>query len=141
MTGGAARTTVGAIDLGAESGRVARVTFDGESLDLEIVHRFTHTPRHVDCVLRWNMATLDGGIRQGLAALAQGATNVASVGVDAWGVDYGLVDATGDLIDEPTCYRDPRQVVAYERALDIVVRSGSTTLRVFSFTQSTQFSR
>ena len=120
MTGGAARTTVGAIDLGAESGRVASVRFDGESLDLEIVHRFTHTPRHVDGVLRWNMATLDGGIRQGLAAVAQGETNVASVGVDAWGVDYGLVDATGDLIDEPTCYRDPRQVVAYERALDIV---------------------
>ena len=120
MTGGAPRTTVGAIDLGAESGRVASVRFDGERLELEIVHRFTHAPHQVDGVLRWNMATLDGGIRQGLAALAQGETNVASVGVDTWGVDYGLVDATGDLVDEPTCYRDARQVVAYERALDVV---------------------
>ena len=120
MTGGAPRATVGAIDLGAESGRVASVAFDGERLQLKIVHRFTHTPRDVKGVLRWNMATLDGGIKQGLAALAQGDTNVASVGVDAWGVDYGLVDAIGDLVDEPTCYRDPRQVVAYERALDLV---------------------
>jgi rhamnulokinase len=120
MTEGAPRTTVGAIDLGAESGRVASVAFDGERLELEIVHRFTHTPRDVAGVLRWDMATLDGGIKQGLAALAQGDTNVASVGVDAWGVDYGLVDANGDLVDEPTCYRDPRQVVAYKSALDLV---------------------
>jgi hypothetical protein len=57
---GAPRTTVGAIDLGAESGRVASVAFDGERLELEIVHRFTHTPRDVAGVLRWDMATLDG---------------------------------------------------------------------------------
>ena len=120
MTGGAPSTIVGSIDLGAESGRVARVRFDGERLGLEIVHRFTHTPRDVEGVLRWNMASLDTGIKQGLAALAQGETNIASVGVDAWGVDYGLIDASGDLVDEPTCYRDPRQVVTFDRALDIV---------------------
>jgi rhamnulokinase len=117
---GPARTVVGAIDLGAESGRVASVAFDGERLELEIAHRFTHTPRDVQGVLRWNMDTLEGGIQQGLAALAEGETKVASVGVDAWGVDYGLIGASGELVDEPTCYRDPRQVIAYERARDIV---------------------
>ena len=82
----------------------------------DVVHRFTHTPREVDGVLRWNLATLDpGGIRRGLATLADGDTEIASVGVDAWGVDYGLLDANGGLVDEPTCYRDGRQVVAYGR--------------------------
>ena len=120
MTTGTAKATVAAVDLGAESGRVARVGFDGERLTLAVVHRFTHTPREVDGVLRWNLATLKGGIRDGLGTLANGDTEIASVGVDGWGVDYGLIDATGSLVDEPTCYRDGRQVVAFDQALDTI---------------------
>ena len=113
-------TSVAAVDLGAESGRVARVDFDGERLHLDVVHRFTHTPRDVDGVQRWNLATLDGGMRHGLAALATGDRDIASVGVDTWGVDYGLLADDGTLLDEPTCYRDGRQVEAYDRALATV---------------------
>ena len=90
MTTGTAKATVAAVDLGAESGRVAQVGFDGERLTLDVVHRFTHTPREVDGVLRWNLGALEGGIREGLGALANGDTEIASVGVDGWGVDYGL---------------------------------------------------
>jgi len=115
-----ARATVAAIDLRAESGRVAQVGFDGERLALDVVHRFTHTPREVDGVLRWNLAALEGGIREGLGTLANGDTEIASVGVDGWGVDYGLIDANGNLVDEPTCYRDGRQVVAFDQALDTI---------------------
>ena len=117
---GTARATVGAVDLGAESGRVARVGFDGARLELDVVHRFTHTPRDVGGVLRWNLATLEGGIRHGLGTLAAGDTEIASVGVDGWGVDYGLLDADGNLVDEPTCYRDARQVATYDDALDTI---------------------
>ena len=120
MTAGRARATVAAVDLGAESGRVARVGFDGERLTLDVVNRFTHTPREIDGVLRWDMATLEGGIRNGLTALATGDTEIASVGVDGWGVDYGLIGADGELVDEPTCYRDGRQVVTYDVALDTI---------------------
>jgi rhamnulokinase len=120
MTAGRARATVAAVDLGAESGRVARVGFDGERLTLDVVNRFTHTPREVDGVLRWDMATLEEGIRNGLTALATGDTEIASVGVDGWGVDYGLIGADGELVDEPTCYRDGRQVVTYDVALDTI---------------------
>jgi rhamnulokinase len=120
MTTGTAKATVAAVDLGAESGRVAQVGFDGERLTLDVVHRFTHTPREVDGVLRWNLGTLEGGIREGLGTLANGDTEIASVGVDGWGVDYGLIDATGRLVDEPTCYRDSRQVVAFDRALNTI---------------------
>jgi rhamnulokinase len=114
------QTTVAAVDLGAESGRVAKVTFDGSRLDLDVVNRFPHSPANVGGVLRWDLDTLWTGVRDGLAALGADTSTVASVGVDAWGVDYGLVDADGALLDNPTCYRDHRQVDAYDLALDTI---------------------
>ena len=116
----ASTTTVAAIDLGAESGRVAKVTFDGARLALDVVHRFTHTPRPVDGILRWDLDALWSGVRNGLECLASGDSPVASVGADAWGVDYGLLDAEGNLVDDPTCYRDPRQPLAKARALELL---------------------
>ncbi|MEO7059626.1 MAG: FGGY family carbohydrate kinase, partial [Lapillicoccus sp.] len=112
--------TVAAVDLGAESGRVATVGFDGGRLALDVVHRFTHQPRAVDGILRWDLDGLWGGVRHGLDLLADGAVDIASVGADAWGVDYGLLDAAGRLVDDPTCYRDDRQLVAELEALDQV---------------------
>ena len=113
-------TRVAAVDLGAESGRVASVSFDGQRLDLDVVNRFTHRPSRIDGVLRWDMATLWGGVQDGLDRLADQHEEVASVGVDAWGVDYGLLDSAGDLLDSPTCYRDARQSVEHQEALTTV---------------------
>jgi len=118
MTRRSATTTVAAVDLGAESGRVAAVSFDGTRLALDVVHRFRHAPREVGGILRWDLGSLWSGVREGLDALAAGAAPIASVGVDAWGVDYGLLDADGRLLDDPTCYRDSRQTVAMYRALE-----------------------
>ena len=113
--------TVAAVDLGAESGRVVRATFDGERLDATEVSRFAHLPRPVDGILRWDLAGLTSAITAGLGALGEGAP-VASVGVDSWGVDYGLLRADGTLLDAPTCYRDPRQLTALDDALATVGR-------------------
>ena len=110
-------TRVAAVDLGAESGRVASVSFDGDRLELDVVNRFAHRPSRTDGVLRWDMTTLWGGVQDGLSRLADESDTVASVGVDAWGVDYGLLDSAGTLVDSPTCYRDARQPVEHERAL------------------------
>lgn len=112
--------TVAAIDLGAESGRVTAVGFDGCRLTLKVVNRFANTPHQVDGLLRWNIAELWSGVRSGLAELAAGDDPVASVGVDTWGVDYGLFDAAGDLVDDPTCYRDQRGTAAMTSALATV---------------------
>ena len=101
-----------AIDLGAGSGRalVGRVTDAG--LGFDEVHRFTYGPRPHDGHLRWDLARLEAGLRDGLAAAgaaaaAAGAT-LSSVGVDSWGVDYGLIDADGAIVEEPIAYRDGR---------------------------------
>jgi rhamnulokinase len=109
---------VAAIDLGAESGRVAKVSFDGERLSLDVAHRFSHAPRLVDEILRWDFDQLRTGVLTGLEALAAGGDPISSVGTDTWGVDYGLLDPTGTLVDEPTCYRDPRQSRARARILE-----------------------
>lgn len=117
-----ATRTVAAIDMGAESGRVVTVDFDGTRFDLTVHHRFTHEPVSRDGILRWDFDTIVEGIRTGLGAVSRTARGAESVGVDAWGVDYGLLDGSGQLVDLPTCYRDPRQVEAMHEAIAILGR-------------------
>lgn len=122
MTAGRHGRTVAAVDLGAESGRVVRATFDGARLDVEEVSRFAHTPRPVDGVLRWDLDGLSNAITAGLGRLGSDHGPIASVGVDTWGVDYGLLRSDGTLLDQPTCYRDPRQQAPLSEALARVGR-------------------
>ena len=101
-----------AIDLGAGSGRAFLGHVDANGLALEELHRFTYGPRPSAGHLRWDMTALHGGLVAGLAAARERAAasgrSVTSIGVDAWGVDYGLIDAGGALVEEPIAYRDPR---------------------------------
>lgn len=114
--------TVAAVDLGAESGRVVRVRFDGERLEPAEIGRFTHSPVSVDGILRWDLDRIRTAVTEHLGTLAGGPDPIAAVGVDSWGVDYGLLRADGTLLDLPTCYRDPRQVRAMDEALAAVGR-------------------
>jgi rhamnulokinase len=123
-----------AIDLGAGSGRamLGRVERDGVTLDE--LHRFTCAPRESAGHLRWDSARLFDGIRVGVAAahaaVAARGVPLDSVGVDAWGVDYGLVDENGRLLEEPVCYRDRRtdglvgEVCAIVPRAEIFARTG-----------------
>src|ERR1700709_1986356 len=89
--------TVAAVDLGAESGRVTAVSFDGKRLGIEIVNRFANTPSVRAGAPRWDIGDLWSRIGEGLGALAAGPVPVAAIGVDTWGVDYGLLDSDGVL--------------------------------------------
>jgi len=97
-----------AVDLGASSGRVAAVDLDARPVSIDIVHRFTHEPvRHPDSSLRWDWQRLVREVTHGLEAGLAGGP-VASIGIDTWGIDYGLLDADGALLSPPYCYRDAR---------------------------------
>jgi rhamnulokinase len=115
-----------AVDLGASGGRVLVGRMAGEHLDLELVHRFTYAARMRHGRLRWDITALFDGVRAGLgragARAAQWGTNIESIGVDGWGVDYGWLDAHGDLCAEPVCYRDARTHGALERLSSRVSR-------------------
>lgn len=100
--------TVLAVDLGATSGRVAAVDLTASEPSVEVVHRWANSPVTADDgSLRWDWTMLTGEVERGLsAALDRGP--VASIGVDGWGVDYGLIDETGALLTAPFSYRDRR---------------------------------
>ncbi len=101
-------TRVLAVDLGAASVRVAAVDLEGEIPEVEVVHRWHHGPTvATDGTLRWDWPRIVEEVETGLEkGLADGP--IASIGVDGWGVDYGLVDRAGNLIALPYSYRDGR---------------------------------
>jgi rhamnulokinase len=106
-------TRMAAVDLGAQSGRVAVGEFDGERLTVREAHRFENVPVEDDGVLRWDIERLFGDALDGLQAAAQDAP-VAAVATDSWAVDFGLVDANGALVRTPVHYRDTRRADAVD---------------------------
>ena len=109
-----AKKTVLAVDLGAESGRVMAVGFDGRSLHLDELHRFPNTAVTVNGTLHWNFLRLWDDIQTGIAKGKE--LNPASIGVDTWGIDFGLLDRQGSLIGNPVHYRDGRTTGMMEAA-------------------------
>ncbi|HLI06489.1 MAG TPA: rhamnulokinase family protein [Ktedonobacteraceae bacterium] len=99
---------IAAVDLGASSGRVLLARFDGQSLDLQEVHRFPNRPVMLRGHRFWNMLNLWDETLAGLRKARTLAGTLDSVGVDTWGVDYGLVDASGFPLGLPFQYRDAR---------------------------------
>jgi rhamnulokinase len=108
------------VDLGATSGRVVVGRVGAGELRLEEVGRFANTPVRLPSGLHWNVAGLYQGVLDGLraAGLAAGAAGLASVGIDTWAVDYGLLDADGVLLGLPFHYRDARTARVAERVRD-----------------------
>ncbi len=98
-----------AIDLGAESGRVIAGTLDAGRVQLEDLHRFSNVPVHTPDGLHWDALRLYHEALVGLRGAGQRyGTDLAGIGVDAWAVDYGLLDAAGRLLGNPYHYRDAR---------------------------------
>ena len=117
-------TDVLAVDFGATSIRVARVSLDRRPPRVEVVHRYAHGPL-ADATghLRWDWARLVSEMEKGLLrALERGPA--ASIGVDTWGVDYGLLDSRGELLAPPFSYRDGRTA----GFMDVVHRIGEDHL-------------
>jgi rhamnulokinase len=98
-----------AMDFGASSGRAMLGCFDGDLLVLEELHRFENGPMTgADGHLHWNAGALFSEICTSLAVAAKRGIKLESIGVDTWGVDYGLLDAAGNLLESPFHYRDSR---------------------------------
>jgi len=104
-----------AVDLGAESGRVMLGTLDGGQLQLEEIHRFPNRSLTEGGHFFWDLPHLQGEIFAGLEKAAARGVPIAGISTDSWGVDYVLLDAKGNVIGKPYCYRDPRTHAAVER--------------------------
>jgi len=112
-----------AVDLGASSGRVVAGAFSGKRLALEEVSRFGNGGVLANDRLYWDLLSLWSSIKDGLrAAGTKYGERIVSVGVDTWGVDFGLLDAQGELLGNPVHYRDRRTEGILDDAFQVVPR-------------------
>lgn len=108
-----------AIDLGASSGRAILGIFDGKNITLEEVHRFANEPVSINGTLFWDTLRLLHDIKQGiLKAKIKGGFD--SIGIDTWGVDFGLIDDEGYLVENPVHYRDIRTKGLVEESFGLI---------------------
>jgi rhamnulokinase len=116
-----------AVDLGAGSGRIFLGGVSPGELLLEEVRRFHYPPSRSNEHLRWNLAQIFAEIKKGLSDAGNRARElrrpVQSIGVDGWGVDYGLIGAGGNLIEDPVCYRDERTNGVMEKVFEKIPRA------------------
>jgi sugar (pentulose or hexulose) kinase/GNAT superfamily N-acetyltransferase len=99
--------TVAAVDLGASGGRVMAGRVGTEGVELHEVYRFPNEPVAAGGTLYWDILRLYAEVRHGLATAASRFA-LAGIGIDSWGVDFGLLDASGALLGNPVHYRDAR---------------------------------
>ena len=112
-----------AIDLGAGSGRAVAGQFDGQRLTVREIHRFANDPVRVAGRLHWDILRLYHEITVAIGkAQASADGGIASLGIDAWGVDFGLLDRRGELLGNPYHYRDEGSHGAMDEVLGIVPR-------------------
>jgi len=118
-----------AVDLGAESGRVMLGSISAgksagsmaDKLVLEQVHRFSNGPIEEKGTLRWDFGKLLNEVKAGIKKAAEEAHNqVAGIGFDTWGVDFGLLDAKGELVESPYHYRDSRTNGMMEKVFELM---------------------
>jgi sugar (pentulose or hexulose) kinase len=95
-----------AFDIGASNGRAMLACFDGARMHLAELHRFDNNMMEAGGVHRWDAERLTQQLKLGFAACNTQTGQIDCFGIDTWGVDFGLLDEAGALIENPRCYRD-----------------------------------
>ncbi len=102
-----------ALDFGATSGRYAAGRLVDGRIEFEVIRQVPHAASERDGKLFWNLDLLLG-LCQEAAAYGAAHFDLATLAIDAWGVDHGFIDGAGELLDAPVCYRDLSHVPAFE---------------------------
>ena len=105
-----------AVDIGASSGRTIVGTVEEGAIHLEETCRFANGMKDVDGGKHWDIAKLLEEVKNGIRASGR----LDGIGIDTWGVDYGLIDAAGRLVDLPFAYRDSRHQEAMPEVYKLV---------------------
>ena len=124
-----------AFDLGAESGRSILGTLDSGRLTIRQLARFPNEMKTLDGHLHWDAHALFGEMKNGLRSCAASGIHPTSVGVDTWGVDFGLLGRDGNLVEQPYSYRDSRTDGMVERFFERVPRQRIYELTGIQFMQ------
>ena len=93
-------------DFGASSGRAMLGVYDGEKIELSEIHRFSNDPVELNGRFVWDLPRLLFDMKQALVKIANAGIKLDAIGIDTWGVDFGLLDKNGNLCAIPINYRD-----------------------------------
>ncbi|MEJ2543905.1 MAG: rhamnulokinase, partial [Calditrichaceae bacterium] len=130
-----------AFDFGAESGRAVIGSFENEKLTLKEIHRFPNKQLNIDDHFHWDLPYLFNEIKTGLSKIVNAGIEIQGIGIDTWGVDFGLLDSHGNLIENPYAYRDSRTNGVMEKVFqkiskrDLYTRTGNQFLEFNSLFQ------
>ena len=112
-----------AFDFGASGGRAVMGEYDGKKLALTELHRFSNDPVMLGGTFYWDFLRLFYEIRAGIGkAVHAGNRDIKSLGIDTWGVDFGLLDGGGKLLGNPLHYRDKGNAGIPEKLFETVGR-------------------
>ncbi len=109
-----------ALDLGAESGRAMLGELGGGVIKLHELHRFANIPVQLPTGLYWDSLRLFHEICEGIRIASRSTDDLSGIGVDTWGVDFGLLSHDGELLHVPRHYRDGRTVGAISQVLKTI---------------------
>jgi rhamnulokinase len=127
---------VAAVDLGASSGRVMVGRVSPNELELSEVYRFPNEPVRLPNGLHWDILGLYREVLEGIRQVARAADGLVSIGIDSWGVDFGLLDEAGELLGDPFHYRDERTATSVDAVHEVIApselyaRTGLQVLRI-----------
>lgn len=143
-----AKTAYLSIDFGANSGRVIVGCFQKNELVLDEIHRFKNRSVKMGNHLYWDFLYLFEEMKIGMTLATQKGYSVKSIGIDTWGVDFGLIDKDGNLLGNPVSYRDDRTLgltkelltqvdeVSHYRETGIQVMEINTLYQLYSMLKS-----
>lgn len=109
-------------DFGASNGRASIADFDGSKFNFEVIYRFENTPVYATGTLYWDFLRLFHELKTGLMAAYKRHNKIESLGIDTWGVDFGLIDKNGKLISNPVHYRDEKRNSMCDEVFSIISR-------------------
>jgi len=110
-------------DFGASSGRAMLGSFDGERIRLTELHRFSNDPVTLNGRMVWDVQRFFFEMKQALTKAAKEGIKLDSIGIDTWGVDFGLVGADGALVGVPVHYRDTRTDGIMDEAFKVMPKA------------------
>ncbi len=125
-----------AVDVGAESGRVILGSVSAGKIILDQIHRFSNGPIEENGSLHWDFDRLFSEIKAGISkAVKASIAQIWGIGIDTWGVDFGLLDADGKLIENPYHYRDSRTNGMMEKSFELIPKREFYELSGLQFIQ------
>ena len=122
-------------DFGASSGRAMLGSFDGTGIEIEELHRFSNDPVMLCGRFVWDLPRLVFEMKQALNKLSHRGVKVSGIGIDTWGVDFGLLDKNGRLLGLPVHYRDARTDGVMDEVFKVIPKEELFGLTGIAFNQ------